>query len=102
MPEVVTTIYLVFMFLALYFFFLFILIVIRNRYRIFYYPEPNKLYGVSLLIAAYNEEKTIKDTIEHVINSDYKGLDNFFGGLKSALQHNTFIRSNMVSIRLLS
>ena len=74
MPDFITIIYLIFMFLALYFFFLFILIVIRNRHRIFEYHKPKKKYSVSVLIAGYNEEKTIKDTIEHVFDSDYGGL----------------------------
>ena len=74
MPDFITTVYLIFMFLALYFFFLFILIVIRNRHRVFEYHKPKRQYSVSVLIAGYNEEKTIKDTIQHVIDSDYKGL----------------------------
>mgnify|MGYP001580251117 CR=1 FL=1 len=74
MPEFVTIIYLVFMFLALYFFFLFIMLIMRNKNRIFDYPKPNRIYSLSILVPAYNEEDTIKETIEHIMASSYKGI----------------------------
>ncbi len=74
MPEVVTIIYLVFMFLALYFFFLHILLIIRNRHRIFDYPKAKRLYSLSILVPAYNEQDTIKETVEHIMNSSYRGV----------------------------
>jgi cellulose synthase/poly-beta-1,6-N-acetylglucosamine synthase-like glycosyltransferase len=74
MPEVLTIIYLVYIFIAIYFLFLFLLIFVPNMNRIFYYPKPNKKYSVDIVIPCYNEEKSIRGTIESILNSDYSGL----------------------------
>lgn len=74
MTDFITTLYLVFMFVAMYFFFFYILLIIRNRHRIFEYPKPKRNYTVSVLVAAHNEESTIEATINHVMESDYKGI----------------------------
>lgn len=66
-----TIIYLVYMFISLYFFFLFVCIYIRNKDKLFWFPKTKKFYKVSVIIPAYNEEDTIKKTLEHVFNSDY-------------------------------
>ncbi|GBE20529.1 MAG TPA: glycosyltransferase family 2 protein [Candidatus Pacearchaeota archaeon] len=68
---VITILYLVFIFIALYMFFFYIILILKNRGKMFDYPKPNKTYKVSVLVAAYNEEGTIKGTIESIINSDY-------------------------------
>ena len=69
--EAITVIYLVLMFIALYMFSFFIMLTIRNRKELFSYPQPKKIYSITILIPAYNEEESIEDTIEHVINLDY-------------------------------
>ena len=74
MPEVLTIIYLVYMFIALYFMLLFILTFIQNRREIFLIPKSDKKYSVSVLIPAFNEQDTIKSTVENVLKSDYKYL----------------------------
>jgi len=74
MPSTLVIFYLVFMFIGLYFFFFYILLMVRNKYRIFSHPEPNRDYTVSVVIPVYNEANTIQSTIEHVMDSDYKGL----------------------------
>lgn len=74
MPGFVTTVYLVLMFIALYFFFLYILLIIRNKEKIFDYPISKKNPTLSILVPAYNEEKTISNTIKHLFESDYKNL----------------------------
>ena len=74
MPEVLTVIYLVYMFIALYFMLLFILTFIQNRQEIFLIPKSDKKYSVSVLIPAFNEQDTIKSTVENVLKSDYKYL----------------------------
>ncbi len=62
------------MFLALYFIFLFVLIFLQNRKQMFFVPEIKKEYTVSVLIPAYNEEDSIKETVETVLKSDYKKI----------------------------
>ena len=74
MPEILTIVYLVYMFIALYFMLLFILTFIQNRREIFLIPKSDKKYSVSVLIPAFNEQDTIKSTVENVLKSDYKYL----------------------------
>ena len=74
MPEVLTIVYLVYMFIALYFMLLFILTFIQNRREIFLIPKTDKEYSVSVLIPAFNEQDNIKSTVENVLKSDYKYL----------------------------
>ncbi len=72
--EILTIIYLSYSFIAFYFLFFFILVYIPNRKKIFFLPKPKKEYSLSIVIPCYNKEKTIKRTIQSVLNSDYKGL----------------------------
>jgi len=74
MPEVLTIIYLVYMFIALYFLLLFSLTFLQNRNNIFSDPKSNKKYSVSVLIPAFNEQDSLKDTVESILNSDYKQI----------------------------
>jgi cellulose synthase/poly-beta-1,6-N-acetylglucosamine synthase-like glycosyltransferase len=69
--EILTIILFVFLFLAIYFSCFFILLAIHNHKKIFYSPEAKKRYSISFLIAAWNEEKTIKNTIESLFSSNY-------------------------------
>ncbi len=64
-------IYLVYMFVSIYFLSLFLFLYFNNRKRLFDCPESKKLYSLSVLVPAWNEEKTIKDTIEHIFQVDY-------------------------------
>ena len=74
MPETLTIVYLVYMFIALYFLCLFTLTFVQNRKEMFSIPELKKKYSVSVLIPAYNEENSIKGTVEAVLKSDYGNL----------------------------
>ncbi|MBS3072728.1 glycosyltransferase family 2 protein [Candidatus Pacearchaeota archaeon] len=74
MVEVITWVYLFYMFIALYFLILFTLTFIQNRKEMFYYPKLTKTYGVSVLIPAYNEEDSIEGTVESILNLDYKNI----------------------------
>ena len=67
-------IYLMYMFVSLYFLSLFIILFFRNRKRMFDAPKTNKKYTVSFVIPAYNEGKTIKETIKSIFNIDYPYL----------------------------
>ncbi len=72
--EVITVIYLVYMFIAFYFLFLFILIYLQNKKYIFYCPQPNKDYSLSIIIPCYNEGETIERTVKSVLDAGYKNL----------------------------
>lgn len=69
--EILTTILLVLLFLAIYFFSFFILITIHNNKNLFYSPKPKRKYSISFLIPAFNEEKTIEDTVRAIFKVDY-------------------------------
>ncbi|MCH8945663.1 MAG: glycosyltransferase [Nanoarchaeota archaeon] len=74
MAETLVIVYLVYMFIALYFLLLFALTFIQNRKEIFSVPEIKKNYSVSVLVPAFNEQESIKSTVESILKSDYKYL----------------------------
>jgi len=74
MPEILTIIYLIYMFIVIYFLSLFALTFIQNRKEMFLIPKSTKKYSVSILIPAFNEQGSIKETVEAVLKSDYKHL----------------------------
>jgi len=64
-------IYLGYMFTSLYMLTMFLIIYLRHRKELFHYPEPHKEYTVSFVVPAYNEEKTIGETLKHIFDIDY-------------------------------
>jgi cellulose synthase/poly-beta-1,6-N-acetylglucosamine synthase-like glycosyltransferase len=64
-------IYLAYMFIAIYFLMLYLFLFINNRKSIFNSPQTQKKYTISVLVPAWNEEDTIKDTIIHIFEIDY-------------------------------
>lgn len=54
---------------------LFLTIYFRNKHRFFSYPQLTKKYSVSFITPAYNEEATIRETIEHVFAIDYDNIE---------------------------
>lgn len=74
MVETITVIYLVYTFIAFYFLFLFMLIYFQNKKYIFYVPPVTKEYSLSIVIPCYNGEDFIGETIQTLLDSDYKGL----------------------------
>ena len=78
MLEILTIIYLVYIFVALYFLSLFTLTFIQNKKEIFSAPKSNKIYSLSIVIPCYNEEASIEGTIQSVLDSDYRGLEKIF------------------------
>lgn len=74
MPSILTITYLFYMFIALYFLLLFTLTFMQNRKEIFLEHKTKKNYSVSVLIPAFNEQDSIKGTVESVLKSDYKFL----------------------------
>lgn len=59
------------MFVAIYFLSLYIMLYFNNRKDLFSYPETKKKYSISVLVPAFNEEKTIENTIRAIFNIDY-------------------------------
>ena len=76
--KTIILIYLFYIFLTLYFFSIYFLTYILNRKKMFYSPKRKKSYSLSIVIPCYNEEKTIKKTVETLLNSDYPGLKKIF------------------------
>jgi cellulose synthase/poly-beta-1,6-N-acetylglucosamine synthase-like glycosyltransferase len=74
MLDVITWIYLGYMFIALYFLFLFVLTFLQNRKEMFSFPELDRERTVSVLIPAYNEEESIRGTVESVLKIDYGNI----------------------------
>jgi len=64
-------IYLSYMFISLYFLMLYFLIYRRHRKEIFQSPKLAKIYSVSVVIPAYNEEDCIEGTVHAVMKSTY-------------------------------
>ena len=69
--EILPIIYLGYMFISIYFLSLFLSLYIKNRKELFDCPKTEKKYSISVLVPAFNEEKTIKDTIKAIFASDY-------------------------------
>lgn len=59
------------MFVSIFFLSLYLILYIRNKKDIFSYKKTNKKYSISVLVPAFNEEKTIKDTIKAIFNVNY-------------------------------
>ncbi len=71
MVEILTFVYLFYMFLSLYFLLLFTLTFLQNKKEMFYIPPVKKHYTLTVAIPAHNEEDSIRETVESVLNSDY-------------------------------
>ncbi len=69
--ELLPIIYLGYMFIAIFFLFLYLLLFLNNRKNIFSSPITKKKYRISVLVPAYNEEDTIRETVEAIFNIDY-------------------------------
>lgn len=67
-------IYLAYMFVSLYLLVFFLLIYFRNRKTFFDSPPMTKHYSVSFVVPAYNEGKTIVETIQHILDIDYDNI----------------------------
>lgn len=69
--KVLPIIYLVYMFISIYFLFLFLLLYIRNKKYLFESPKMEKKYSISVLVPAFNEERTIGGTIKSIFDIEY-------------------------------
>jgi len=72
--QILPIIYFAYMFVSFYFLILILLLYFKNKNSLFESPKMTKEYTISILIPAYNEEKTIADTINAVYNIDYNNI----------------------------
>ncbi len=64
-------VYLTIMFITFYILSFFVILTFKHKKDIFDYPKSSKIFSVSILIPAYNEEDNIGKTIEHACESNY-------------------------------
>lgn len=72
--ELITGIYFFYMFISIYFLIALIILYIKNKKRLNYYPLLKNAPSLSILVPAYNEEKTIGDTISKIFEEGYNNL----------------------------
>ncbi len=73
--QVLSIIYLGYMFVSIYFLSLFLLLFKNNRKTLFSFPKTKNKYSISVLVPAYNEEDTIEETIKAIFDVDYPYLE---------------------------
>ena len=69
--ELIIRIYFGLMFIAIIMFAFFVILFIKNRKLLFYSPPVKNYPSVSFLVPAYNEEDSIANTIDHLLDLDY-------------------------------
>lgn len=69
--QILPIIYLGYMFIAIYFLSLYLLLYFKNKKEIFGFEKTRKKYSISVLVPAFNEEKTIENTIHAIFEIDY-------------------------------
>ncbi len=72
--ELLSIIYLLYVFIAFYFLAIYILLYVQNRKRLYEVIEPERKYQLSIVVPCYNEAENIGKNIEALLASDYKGL----------------------------
>jgi cellulose synthase/poly-beta-1,6-N-acetylglucosamine synthase-like glycosyltransferase len=72
--EFLPIVYLGYMFVSLYFLSLFLLLYFRNRKDLFESPSTDKNYEISVLVPAWNEAATVKETVEAILKEGYAHL----------------------------
>ncbi len=66
-----TGLYLVLFFFGIFFLLIFIFLQWQNAFRLHKNPKMTKAYSVSFLVPAYNEEKSIENTVIALLNLNY-------------------------------
>jgi cellulose synthase/poly-beta-1,6-N-acetylglucosamine synthase-like glycosyltransferase len=72
--EFLTVLYLFYTFVAFYFLFIHLLTYVQNKKEVYEIIKPDKIRTLTMVIPCWNEEATIRETIERHVNSDYPGL----------------------------
>lgn len=71
MGLIIDSIYLMFAAMSIFFSLMFFVLYFDNKKKLFKIPKMKKFPSVSILIPAYNEEETIRDTIKNVKGMKY-------------------------------
>ena len=66
-----TLIYLAMFFFGIFFLMIFLVLHLRYKKVLFSSPKIKKYFSVSFLVPAYNEEETLENTVESLIDLDY-------------------------------
>jgi cellulose synthase/poly-beta-1,6-N-acetylglucosamine synthase-like glycosyltransferase len=74
MAEWITWVYFFYMFVSIYFLNVTLILYFKNRKNIFKYPNLTKNYSLSIIVPAFNEEGSIRETIKHIFETSYKNL----------------------------
>ena len=69
--QLLSIIYLGYMFVAIYFLVLYMILYFNNRKDLFSHVQTANKYSVSVLVPAFNEEKTIEKTIRAIFKINY-------------------------------
>ncbi|MDP1728747.1 MAG: glycosyltransferase family 2 protein [archaeon] len=72
--ELLPITYFAYMFVSFYFLIFTLLLYFKNKNSLFDSPKMTKEYGISVLIPAYNESKTLANTIQAIYNVDYNNI----------------------------
>ncbi len=71
MVSLITNLYIALFFFGIYFIVIFLLLHYRNYKRLYSSPEVNRYPSVSFLVPAYNEEKSLEETVNALLNVNY-------------------------------
>ena len=66
-----TLIYIFLFFFGIFFLLIFIILHYRNLKQLYKSPAPKRFPFVTFLVPAYNEEKSIEETVENLVKIDY-------------------------------
>jgi len=66
-----TAVYIFLFFFGIFFLLIFIILHYRNLKQLYKSPAPKRFPFVTFLVPAYNEEKSIEETVENLVKIDY-------------------------------
>jgi len=66
-----TAVYIFLFFFGIFFLLIFIILHYRNLKQLYKSPAPKRFPFVTFLVPAYNEEKSIEETVKNLVNIDY-------------------------------
>lgn len=66
-----TIVFLIFMFIGLYLTSFFIILILKNRKTFFSSPALKKIPSVTIITPVYNEESSVKETVEAIMSLNY-------------------------------